>query len=494
MKQSAQEIKPEDIIEIVVRRRWFVIIPFCLSMIAGIYLAITLPKIYEASTLILIQPQEVSKDYVQSAVSSDIDSRYSTISQQILSRTSLEKIIKEFKLFSETKYENMFIEDKIETMQGRIAVELMRQDQDSRRPADSFSITYKGRDPENVMRITNTLASNFINENLRLRAAQAAGTSDFLGEELDAMRINLEKLEENIKYFREKFMLELPEQLQINLKMFNRAQDQLSKTQQSLMDEKNKLLTLENYMIVEQNLQELKTKYTDQHPDVIKLKKMISDFKKNPDLSEANGVPTTEDMRQRYKTRLNIKAIEKNIAELTSQVNLYQKRVENTPKREQELLSLKRDYDNANTRYNSILSRKFEAEIAVNLEKKQKGEQFRVIDAARLPQKPVEPNMKKLFMLVFVAILGLVPGLVFLMEYLDTSFTKPDEIESLLGIPVVVTLPVVYYQKDILKQKLSQFLSTFIITISFVLFIGFIVLTFKGVDQTIEFIGRFINV
>ena len=289
-------------------------------------------------------------------------------------------------------------------------------------------------------------------------------------------------------------MLDLPEQLEINLNMLNRAQDQLIKTQQSLMDEKNKLLTLENYMIVEQNLQELKTKYTDQHPDVIKLKKMISDFKKNPDLSEANGVPTTEDMRQRYMTRLNIKAIEKNIAELTSQVNLYQKRVENTPKREQELLSLKRDYDNANKRYNSILSRKFEAQIAVNLEKKQKGEQFRVIDSARLPQKPVEPNMKKLFMLVLVAVLGIVPGLVFLMEYLDTSFTKPDEIESLLGIPVVATLPVVYYQKDILKQKLFQFLSTFIITISFVLFIGFAVLTFKGVDQTIELIGRFINV
>jgi len=199
-------------------------------------------------------------------------------------------------------------------------------------------------------------------------------------------------------------------------------------------------------------------------------------------------------MRQRYKTRLNIKAIEKNIAELTSQVNLYQKRVENTPKREQELLSLKRDYNNANKRYNSILSRKFEAQIAVNLEKKQKGEQFRVIDPARLPQKPVEPNMKKLFMLVLVAVLGIVPGLVFLMEYLDTSFTKPDEIESLLGIPVVATLPVVYYQKDILKQKLSQFLSTFIITISFILFIGFAVLTFKGVDQTIELLGRFINV
>ena len=102
--------------------------------------------------------------------------------------------------------------------------------------------------------------------------------------------------------------------------------------------------------------------------------------------------------------------------------------------------------------------------------------------------------MKKLFMLVLVAVLGIVPGLVFLMEYLDTSFTKPDEIESLLGIPVVATLPVVYYQKDMLKQKLSQFLSTFIITISFILFIGFAVLTFKGVDQTIELIGRFINV
>jgi uncharacterized protein involved in exopolysaccharide biosynthesis len=81
--------KPEYIIDVLIRRRWLVIIPFCLVMIAGCFLAVHLPKIYEAKTLILVEPQRVPTEYVQSLVSSDIESRINTISQQILSRTNL---------------------------------------------------------------------------------------------------------------------------------------------------------------------------------------------------------------------------------------------------------------------------------------------------------------------------------------------------------------------------------------------------------------------
>ena len=99
MQNLTIKITPEFIIEIVLRRRWFIIIPFCVSIIIGAYFAITLPRLYQAETLILVEAQRVPTNYVQSLVSIDINARISTISQQILSRTNIEKIIKEFKLF-----------------------------------------------------------------------------------------------------------------------------------------------------------------------------------------------------------------------------------------------------------------------------------------------------------------------------------------------------------------------------------------------------------
>ena len=108
-----QSIKPEDIIEIILRRRWFIIIPFCLSMIVGIYLVLMLPKIYKAETLVLLQSERVAENYVQPLTNADIKGRINTISQQILSRSSLEKIINEFKLYSDPKPGNMLFEEKI---------------------------------------------------------------------------------------------------------------------------------------------------------------------------------------------------------------------------------------------------------------------------------------------------------------------------------------------------------------------------------------------
>ena len=122
MRDLKDPIKPEQIIELVIRHRWFIIVPFCLAMIVGIYFTLTLPKIYGVSTLILVQPQKVPSNFVQSLVSIGINERISTIRQQILSRSNLEKVIEDFKLFSEPEHVKMYSEDKIESLRKRIDV------------------------------------------------------------------------------------------------------------------------------------------------------------------------------------------------------------------------------------------------------------------------------------------------------------------------------------------------------------------------------------
>jgi polysaccharide chain length determinant protein (PEP-CTERM system associated) len=529
MLHTKTAIKPEDIIEIVLRRRWFIIIPFCFSIIAGIYLSFTLPKVYRASTLILVQAQRVPTNYVRSVISAGIESRLSTISQQIMSRTNLENIIDQFNLFSDPQHEKMYMEDKIEDIRKRISVDIRSQ-----RGADTFAISYEGADPEKVVSISNTLATYFIDENLKVREAQAIGTTDFLDDELNNIKTKLEKLEEALRLYRKKFMGELPEQLESNLRILDRLQEQLIEKQKSLRNTKNMLLAFEKQISELQNMQNdvsmfstddlvefetddstevdqlreqlsiLKTRYTDKHPDVMRLNRMIAELEEQIDQELSESEENEEEVfsgnnyqelqiAQRNEITNEIKTIEADISKIQEQITIHQKRVENTPKREQEILSLKRDYANIKGTYDSLLKGKLDAAISVNMEKKQKGEQFRILDPARLPEKTVKPSMKRLFAMTLFAGLLVGCGLVFLLEYLDTSFRRPEDIDSLLGLPVIAILPSVMHPEDIKRKRLNLFLSVFSIIMTSFLLAGFAVLSFKGVDQTLEFVRSFIT-
>jgi polysaccharide chain length determinant protein (PEP-CTERM system associated) len=524
MAETANTIKVDQIIAIILRRRWILIIPFCIAIVVGSYLAITLPKIYSASTLIFIQPQRVPQNYVRSIVSSDIASRINTISQRVMSRTNLEKIIKKFNLFSGPENQGMFMEDKLALLKKRISVDVTRS---SRRGVESFSISFRGKDPDKVMRVANTLAAYVIDENLKLREAQAVGTSDFLAGELNSTRAKLIKQENALKEYREQYMGGLPEQLDSNLRILERLQEQLDSANTNLRDVKNRLANLEttrsqpvvmqpagtdaargtgtvtNLAQMQMQLSDLKTRYTDKHPDVLRLQKMIEEMEAGKVSGEETGetdVPASgRNININYANLNRINELNSEKAELLSeieklnkQISIYQKRVEDTPKREQELLSLTRDYENIRDTYNSILERKLEAELSVNMEKKQKGEQFRIIDPARLPQKPVSPDMKKLFLFTIAAGLGAGGGIAFLLEFFNQGFKSIKDIESYLDVPVLAAIPTVLHKKDKLLRVLNNAAFAFSLMISFVLLAGFALLTLKGVDDALELLKKFI--
>jgi capsular polysaccharide biosynthesis protein len=137
----------------------------------------------------------------------------------------------------------------------------------------------------------------------------------------------------------------------------------------------------------------------------------------------------------------NIASIQMEVNQINQQIRDYRLRIERTPQREEQLLSLKRDYENIQNAYRSLLSRKVEADMAVNIQKKNKGEQFRIIDYAKLPEKPVSPNMQRLFMIFVAAGLGIGAGIVFLYEFFDQSVRKPEAFQARLSLPVLMVMP-----------------------------------------------------
>jgi polysaccharide chain length determinant protein (PEP-CTERM system associated) len=524
MPEQTQDLKAiaDYYYDLVSRNRWLVIIPFCIAMAAGICLSVVWPKMYQSSTVILVRPQKVSENYVRAIVDSDLQSRIATISEQILSRSNIKKIIRDFNLFPGAKEDGAVEEEQVDLVRSQIDVSVSRR----RKGSDAFTISYKSRNPEEAMKVANGLALRFMEENLKEREAQAIGTSDFLGDEQATTGDRLQTLEKSLQDYRSKHMGELPGQLNSNLRILDGLQRQLDSREESLLGARNRLAMLESQIQTQteaeaagldkdgspmtlaklkQQLVDLETKYTERHPDVIRVRNMIEQIQQRMGAGQMDQASdqdqTAQDrtarvsgaLRKLYEQRKmiewEIEKIQRQMGELNASIEEYKRRVEETPKREQELLSLTRDYENMKNSYESLLRRKLEADIAVNLEKKQKAEQFQIIDPANLPSIPISPNLRKLILLAIAGGLGLGGGLVVLRDMMDTSVRKPEDLEEHLGIPLVAIIPKLYQSRDIARRRINFCFTVVGVVFALLLVSVFGLMVFNGVDETMKLVG-----
>ncbi len=516
-------MNPADIniyIEMAKKRKWYIIIPFLLTILAGMAYLLSSPKIYEAQTLILVQSQSVPQDFVRNIVSTTIEDRLRSITQEVTSRTNLEKMISTYQLFPDQP-STMTIDDKVLALRKAITIDINTAGR--RRATNAFTISIRGKDPKTLMMVANGLASNFISENLKIRETQALGTTKFLSNELDSAEKRLKEKEEALKKYHEKYMGGLPEQLNSNLSILGRLQDHLDQLNDNLRDAENRKILIQREFAEQESsavyyssgsgtdgqgvrdleslkneLATLESKYTQNHPDIIRLKNMIAKMESripaNDNSSESSNVILTQAgraiQRQLQNLSFEMDNIKSEISETKSQIKRYQLKVEDTPKREQELLSLRRDYGNLQELYNSLLNRQLEAEIAVSMEKNQKGEQFRIVDPAKIPSRPVEPDVKKIILMTFAIGLALGGGLAFLKEILDTSYKSPEEISAEIQLPFLVSLPYTYTEKEKQTFKRNNLLAYTITSLLFIMSAFGIVIATKGMEKVIEFAGK----
>lgn len=512
-------------IDMALRRKWWIILPFLVTILAGLAFALVAPKVYEAETLILVQPQRVPQNYVRSIVSTDIEERLRTISQQVTSRTNLESIVNSYHLYSGKE---MLLDQKVELLRKKTNIQVVR----GGRGGDAFRISFTYGDPKIVMEVTNALASNFISQNLKIRESQALGTSDFLADEVETARKRLAEKEENLKKYREKYMGGLPEQLQTNLSVLTRLQGQLDQYAENLRDAENRKIAIQKQIAdassartvvgdqvlpiqaggpdqltdLRNQLASLEARYTPNHPDIIRLKETIAKLaaKEKKEKEEPQELPSRRMSpeahrmlqtlnRQLIDVGLEISGLKTEIVKTRNQIKWYEKKVEDTPKREQELLGLNRDYENLKELYNSLLNRKLEAEIAVSMEKKQKGEQFRVLDPAKLPERPIKPDIRKILLMAMALGIGLGGGLAYLIEMFDTSYKDPKDVEKELGLPVLVSMPIRYTEKELRHMRIRKVAAYVSVSVGFVAAAFAIIIATKGLDKTLEFITGIIS-
>ncbi|NGZ95592.1 MAG: hypothetical protein CV089_05585 [Nitrospira sp. WS110] len=485
----------------IVRRKWLVVGSIVAGVAIAAVLCVVLPKSYRSSALILIENQKIPEDYVKGIGGANIEQRLTMIHQLVMSRTFLSQIMDEYKLY-EDKVRREGLERAIETLRKMIKVETVGTPGASGKSVEAITLSFAHEDPTTAMNVTAKLASLFIQENIRSREQLVTGVTVFLEQELDEAKKKLEEKERAISEFKTRYVSELPEQKEANLRTLDRLQTELNTTveayhsltaRQSLFEkaaaqyEQYEMMEttssqpmprmgnqrVQNPLVLrlselQKQLATLLATYKETYPDVVILKDeikkleaqiaeqaLIAEQKKlsqpeepQPDHNRGSGRQFDQQLQnllaQRDEAKLEAMNLKAKEARITREMKDIEGRVQRTPSREQQLTILLRDYENMQNNYQALLDKQLNARVAENLEKRQQGEQIRVLDPANLPQRPEKPNRLLIMFLGLLGGGGLGVGLALGIDQLNPTFKRREEVEVLPGIQVLATIPEFY--------------------------------------------------
>jgi polysaccharide biosynthesis transport protein len=485
---------------IIQRRRWYIALPVFLIWVLAWVGSWLVPSVYQSDALILVEQQKVPEQYVVPNVTVNLQDRLQSMTQQILSRTRLQTTINRFHLY-ETRHGIDFsqTQDSVEQMRKDITIDLVEA---PGRPGQltAFKIRYSAGDPQIAQKVNSELTSLFIDENLKAQQQLSESTTAFLQSQLTDARIRLEEQEAKVRAFKANHFGNLPAQVETNVQILSGLQGQLQGTQRALDVANQQKLYLESlqqeYQSVQakldtgnpaggtpdtlskdladtrSRLQEARLRYTEDHPDVIKLKSMVDTLEKlkqdresesEPESSPASGEvakaskdvdpgsalqvqhgstsPMMQVQSQLKATRLEIQNYQQQVKKIESQIAMYQSRLNLTPATEQELADISRGYEESKSNYNSLLQKQNQSQLATSLEQRQQGEQFHILDPASLPIRPSAPNHMLISMggLLLGLLVGV--GITAFLEMTDVRVRHEKDLEDIVGMKLLVGIP-----------------------------------------------------
>jgi polysaccharide chain length determinant protein (PEP-CTERM system associated) len=476
----------------------------------------TLPSVYQAEALVLIDSQKIPEKFVSATVASDLEERITTIRQLLLSGGELKKIIENFGLYKEER-KTQFEEDILDMMRADISITLDlggptgTNQKKAQRPG-AFRIAYQGPDPAVVTRVTNRLADLYVEQNLKTREGQAAGTSEFLDTQLREAKKHLDEVEAQVSAYKVQHNGELPEQERVLAATLARLQTELeanrdatNRAQQTKVTLESSITALESNLStqmraweqalrpentaatvslpgkpaeapevkasgpLEAQLAQLRVRFTENHPDIIKLRTELENVKRMEserqpgaaaasDPAPANGAapirkPATVEPPEIVHTRnqlvtlkAQLKGSETELANREAEqqrilrdLGGYQSRIERLPLREQELAQITRDYEVSKENYKSLVDKQMAAGMSLDMERRQQSERFVVLDRAQVPEKPIKPQRPKLYAAGVVASLAIALLLGFAVELRRNHLLGEWELPA--GTPVLARLP-----------------------------------------------------
>jgi polysaccharide biosynthesis transport protein len=465
---------PLDYVSVLRRRMWWFIAPVVLSVIVGAALVTWLPRSYKSNAVLGVSLPTLSPDLLRQNVKANEEERARAITQTLFSPGVLERVVREENMQTQRP-----VKEAAADVRSRVEVAMLRPEQGQPSGLDQFTIAYSDPEPDDAQRIANRLADAFVQESSRKREVRAEETSAFIGKQLDASQQRLSVLEGRLRTAKESYMGALPEQTHANVAMVTGLQQQLETTGNAIRGEQDRLSFVERQIDsmkagaanevpvpgvpatasaaavrtvqLERELEVARANYTDKHPEIIRLKEDLAAaraaVKTEQGRPESERVATLRVdptyrslMADAERARMRIRELQRQEANIRTQITMYRTRVDSAPRVEQQMASLQREYDIEKSQYSDLMNRKRNAEITENLERSRGGEQFAVLARAGFPTTPFWPNPQRLWAVTLLLGLVLGAGLALGREYLDRSIYDTRALND-LDLPVLGQIP-----------------------------------------------------
>lgn len=503
LSPSTEESLVFRAVEMFRRRRIVALLVSAAVMASALSFARCLPDLYRATAIVLVE-RPISEAFVRPAVNGELDSRLHVIKQEILSRDRLTDLITRFDLYPEVRARAP-MDSVLDQMRRDIDIELNGPEQVSgRKTTVSFKLSFTGANGKTVADVTNALAAFYVAQNANIRSEGATRTTEFLREQLNATRKQLDQHEREMRAYTSSHHGELPQQVDVNLAALERLNTQLrlnGERQLKLLEDREKLtdgltITLDaatgkrtavadtgpdRIERMKHSLQLLETQYNSRYPDVVRLKAEIAiaereredgilrEREANPNAApKAAAIPAAARLKTLEGLEAEVERLKKDETALRQTIANVEQRLEAVPEREQEFARLTRDQQASKGLYDSLLKKLDEAQLGENLETDRHGEQFRVLEDALPPSAPVAPNRPRLVILGLILALAAGVGAVLTAEQFDETFHDVDDLRNFTKVPVLASIPRVSpgYPHRVLRPVLAT-VSIFVVVVVF---------------------------
>lgn len=476
---TRRELTFEDYLAMLRRGRWLIVTSALLCLAAGYVLSITLPEKYVSHTSILVDQPAVSDSYVKPVMTEDLDRHLASMREQILSRTRLQHLVEQFGLY-EKDAGRVPKEELVERLGKSIAVTPLTT-MTGTHPAElpGFSLDVTMGEARLAQQVCLEITSEFMNQNVRLHQQQAEDTTQFLAKQLEEAKLKLDEQDAKLADFQSRHIGELPEDEQTNLDLLVGATPRLEAATQSLNQaQQDKVFTEsllsqrlaslkqsgpespeEQIRRLQNELETLEGHYTQKHPDVVKLKKDIAELKKQQDAPAQTAAQSRNPHEQKVhetisepaeiqQLRARLHQIDLTISQrrreqegLQRQSQNLESKIQSSPIVQQQFKALTREHQIVLDFYNDLLKKLNEAQMATELESRQQGEQFRVLDAPSLPERPSFPNPTLFSLCGFGAGMVLGLGMVRMFELRKKCLWTEKDVEFYLQKPTLALIP-----------------------------------------------------
>jgi len=479
-------------------------VSFAVFLLA-ILLAAWLPNQYSAWATLLVEPQVISEEILKPGVrKSDLNQRLHIMTMQILSRGRLSKIIDDLKLYP-SESERWTREEVIDYMRKQIQVEPVLPELEQERTRNpnlefeinTFRLYFRHSDPNTAAAVANRLANDFIEEHIKERVQISGDTSEFMEAELGRLNTRIQQVDTRMAQLKAENAGRLPEDLQANQHLLERALDNLRAAQRDLSQAQSDeafykqqelisagMPTLSNETspghrmeLLQQELEEYKSRgFTDSHPDVVAAKSELEELKKRvgPDATQAPLSPAQQNAEgERRRASLRVEAAQEEIKRLSAQVNDLETKIADTPRVQELISALELETKQLAESYREYSNKRLDANVAANMERRQKGEQFRVLETAFPPPEPSSPKRAIIVLIGLVLGLAIGAGVAVVTENADTSFHDSAGVQTGLRIPVLASIPAIVLDADrvwLRRRRMRRFV--YVATVSAVTLIA----------------------